>query len=176
MQTPTPDARLHGLPPVFDARARVLILGSFPSVASLGAGQYYAHPRNQFWPILATLLQQPLLDMSYDKRLAAVRAAGIAIWDVFASCERPGSLDSAIRQPEFNDIAGLCAQAPGLQRICFNGGLAGKQARLVLRQSELAGLTTCILPSTSPAHAARGLSDKLLLWHEGLALPTCAIA
>jgi TDG/mug DNA glycosylase family protein len=91
-------ARLTGLPPAVDRRARVLILGSFPSAASLAAGQYYAHPQNQFWRVLGAVIERPLKEMDYSARIAAVQAAGIAIWDVYASCERAGSLDSAIRE------------------------------------------------------------------------------
>jgi TDG/mug DNA glycosylase family protein len=76
----------------------VLVLGSFPSTASLVAQQYYAHPQNQFWRILGAVIEQPLKEMDYAARIAAVQAAGIAIWDVFATCERAGSLDSAIRE------------------------------------------------------------------------------
>lgn len=100
-------ARLSGLPPVIDRRARVLILGSFPSAASLAAQQYYAHPRNQFWRMLGAVIGQPLKDMPYAARLAAAQAAGIAIWDIYASCERAGSLDSAIRNSVANDFAAL---------------------------------------------------------------------
>jgi len=89
--------RLTGLPPLAGPDARVLILGSFPSAASLAAWQYYAHRQNQFWKILGTLLGQPLHGMDYAAKQAAVLAAGLAIGDVYASCERAGSLDSAIR-------------------------------------------------------------------------------
>ena len=98
---------LRGLPPVFDERARILILGSFPSAASLAAQQYYAHPQNLFWRIVGEVIGQPLPAMLYAERIAAVQAAGFGIWDVFASCEREGSLDSAIRASVPNDIAGL---------------------------------------------------------------------
>ncbi len=89
--------RLQGLPPLMDARSRVLILGSFPSAASLAAQQYYAHKQNQFWKILGVLLELPLPEMDYAERQAAVLAAGVGIWDVFAACTREGSLDAAIR-------------------------------------------------------------------------------
>jgi hypoxanthine-DNA glycosylase len=162
--TTVPLERLHGLAPIFDARARVLILGSFPSVASLEAGQYYAHPR-----ILGALIDRPLATMPYAQRLDHVRDAGIAIWDVFASCARPGSLDTAIRDPIFNDIARLLRDAPQLTTIGFNGGLAGKQAQHLLSGPDLIRLRSVVLPSTSPAHAGRSLVEKLALWRAGLA-------
>ena len=84
-------ARLTGLPPLIGPGARVLILGSFPSEASLAARQYYAHKQNQFWRILGAVLGQPVTTMDYAAKQAAVTAAGIAIWDVYASCERGGT-------------------------------------------------------------------------------------
>jgi len=152
--------RLYAMPPIIDQRARVLILGSFPSAASLAAQQYYAHPQNQFWRVLAALLKQPLREMDYARRQEALKNAGIAVWDVFASCERAGSLDSAIRQPEFNDFSQLQQWAPVLQRVCFNGQTAAKL------QKHLAsfGYRVSILPSTSPAHASRSLEEKTELW------------
>ena len=151
---------LQGLPPVIDARARLLILGSFPSAASLAARQYYAHPRNQFWRILGEVLEQPLKEMDYPARIAAVQAAGIGIWDVFASCERAGSLDSAIRDARPNDLAALHKAAPVLRRVCFNGRMAARR----IRDVEALGWEALILPSTSPAHAGMGFAEKAARW------------
>jgi len=164
--------RLHGLSPIIDERAEVLILGSFPSTASLAAGQYYAHKQNQFWRILGEVIGQPLKEMDYAARQAAVKAAGIAIWDVYASCEREGSLDSAIRDGEPNDfmqLKKLCeAVSPGtelaLRRVCFNGGTAGRFTRHLAPL----GFETLILPSTSPANASWSYERKLVAWREAL--------
>ena len=156
--------QLAGLPPVIDERARVLILGSFPSAASLAAQQYYAHRQNQFWRVLAAILGQPLPEMDYAAKLAAVKAAGLAIWDVYGACSREGSLDSAIRDAVPNDFARLKKNAPLLRRICFNGKTAGR----FVRQVEALGCETCILPSTSPANAGLDFEAKLALWREGL--------
>src|SRR4051794_23264192 len=98
---------LQGLPAIIDARARILILGSFPSVASLAAGQYYAHRQNHFWRILGALLDVPLPQMDYAARQETVKAAGLAIWDIYDSCRRDGSLDSAIRHARPNDFGRL---------------------------------------------------------------------
>lgn len=156
--------RLQGLPPVIDADARVLILGSFPSAASLAAEQYYGNPKNQFWRILGAVLAQPLSELDYVERIAAVRAAGIAIWDVFAACEREGSLDAAIRNARVNELAVLRKSAPALRRVCFNGRTA---ARVQATVAAL-GYEIRILPSTSPAHAGMGLEEKLRRWREAL--------
>ena len=163
--------RLQGLPPIIGAQARVLILGSFPSAASLAAQQYYAHPQNQFWRILGVVLDQPLKEMDYPARLAAVQAAGIAIWDVFASCERAGSLDSAIQKAVPNPLAALkkcppgrTALAPALRRICFNGRMAARR----IREVEALGYEAMVLPSTSPAHAGMTFDEKLARWRAAL--------
>jgi hypoxanthine-DNA glycosylase len=156
---------LTGLPPIVDARARVLILGSFPSEASLAAGQYYAHRQNQFWRILAAVLDRPLVEMDYPARCMAVMAAGLAIWDVYAGCERQGSLDTAIRAGQANDVAALRESAPALRRVCFNGQTAGKFAP---RLAAL-GLETIVLPSTSPANAGWSFDRKLDAWRKALA-------
>lgn len=166
--------RLNGLPPIIDVHARVLVLGSFPSEASLTAQQYYAHKQNQFWKILGAILDQPLFELDYVARIAAVQAAGIAIWDVYASCERAGSLDSAIRNGQPNDFARLRKSAsarrhplrPRLRRVCFNGQAAGRFAP----QLEALGFETLILPSTSPANATWSFARKLVAWREGLTL------
>ncbi len=155
---------LTGLPPVIDTRARVLILGSFPSAASLAAQQYYAHPQNQFWRIVGAVIGQSLKEMDYADRIAAVQAAGIAIWDVFAACERAGSLDTAIRDAVPNPLAELRESAPALRRICFNGRMAARR----IREVEAMGFEAVVLPSTSPAHTGMTFEDKLALWRAAL--------
>lgn len=157
---------LRGLPPIINERARVLILGSFPSEASLAAQQYYAHRQNQFWKILGAIIEQPLFGMDYAARQRAVLAAGIAIWDVYASCERAGSLDSAIRNAVSNDFLALKKSAPALRRACFNGQTAGRFAPKL----ETLGFETLILPSTSPANATWNFERKLAAWRNGLAV------
>lgn len=160
--------RLTGLPPLLGPAARVLILGSFPSEASLAARQYYAHRQNQFWKILGAVIDWPLYEMDYAAKQAAVMAAGIAIWDVYGSCERAGSLDSAIRNGVPNDFQQLenSALAGRLERVCFNGQAAGKFAP----QLQALGFETLVLPSTSPANATWSFERKLAAWREGLAV------
>lgn len=155
---------LHGLPPRIDAQARTLILGSFPSEASLKAQQYYAHRQNQFWRIMGTLLDQPLFEMDYADRWPHIHAAGIAIWDVYATCEREGSLDSDIRLGVPNDFASLKTLAPNLKRVCFNGQTAGKFQRQLVGM----GYEVLVLPSTSPAYTL-AFDKKLAVWREALA-------
>ena len=149
-----------GLPPVHDARARVLILGSFPGIASLTARAYYAHPRNQLWPILSALLQVPLTSLAYPARLDAVRSHGIAIWDVVDRCRRDGSLDAAIRDATANDFEPLLGQLPELRLVAFNGRLAARS----LPWFAARGYETITLPSTSPAYAGLRFEQKLSAW------------
>jgi len=157
-------ARLRGLDPVVDRCARTIILGSFPGAASLQAGHYYAHPRNQFWPILAAVLDEPLTSMPFEERYACLRAYRVALWDVLAACRRTGSLDSAIRDPLANDLQALNARAPVLERALFNGRSAARQEPWFRAQ----GLQTSVLPSTSPAYASMGFDQKLAAWRQAL--------
>ncbi len=161
-----PLPRLVGLPPVVSPQARLLVLGSFPGVASLAAQQYYAHPRNQFWPIVSALWglagDAALQARPYAERVHAAQARGLAIWDVYQGCVRPGSLDSAITQAELNDLAGLVAHCPQLRAIAHNGGESARHRRI----TEALGLPVFTLPSTSPANASWSLARKLAAWRE----------
>ena len=155
---------LTALPPILSRDTRVLILGSFPGVASLQAQQYYAHPRNRFWPIMGRLLGQPLPEMAYGDRTRCLLDHGIGLWDVYATCIRPGSLDSAIRDAVLNDLASLPARAPALRLVIHNGAESARR----MREVEALGLPAVRLPSTSPANARLGLDAKLVLWREAL--------
>lgn len=158
--------RLSGLAPVWRTDAELLILGSFPGSASLQAQQYYAHPRNAFWPILADCLQQPeLLQRPYEERLRVLNEARIALWDAVATCERQGSLDTAIRAAQPSDLPDLVARLPALRGIACNGTLAWTQARRALPDSPWPLLR---LPSTSPAHAGMAREAKHAAWREAL--------
>ncbi len=151
--------RKHGLAPVLARDARVLILGSFPGEASLAARQYYAHPRNHFWPILGAVLGEPLAELAYRARLARIKAHRVGLWDTIVACERRGSLDGAIRNAERGDVDRVRRAAPTLALVCFNGQTAAR-AEPVWRA---AGYATRVLPSTSPAYT-RPLDEKLAAW------------
>jgi hypoxanthine-DNA glycosylase len=157
-------ARLSGLAPVVAPGARLLVLGSFPSAASLKAQQYYAHPRNHFWPILSALWglsgDAALQHRPYAERLPVAHAHGLAIWDVYAGCEREGSLDSAIRAAELNDLPGLVRQVPTLRAIAHNGGESARHRPI----TQALGLPVAQLPSTSPANASWSFERKLAAW------------
>ena len=153
-------AVLEGLGPVVDAHTRLVVLGSFPGVASLQAQQYYRHPRNHFWPILAALWSVDLVEATYAQRLAAAREHGLGLWDVYAACEREGSLDSAIENARFNDLARLRLLAPRLRAIAHNGGESAR----AMRHTRALGLPVHRLPSTSPANASWSFERKLAAW------------
>lgn len=159
-------APLQGLAPVASTQAKLLILGSFPSVASLRDQAYYAHPRNQFWPILSAIWQpvgtQALHDWPYPERIAYAQQKGLAIWDVYANCEREGSLDSAIHNAQVNDLSGLIQRTPSLRAIAHNGGESAKHIKLTASL----GLPVYKLPSTSPANASWSFARKLAAWRE----------
>ena len=142
--------RLLGLPLVANADTRLLILGSFPGVASLRAQQYYGHPQNHFWRILGALWQLPLLERPYAERIAALLDHGLGLWDVYGACEREGSLDAAIRQGELNDLASLRRWCPALRAVAHNGGESFKHAK----HTQGLGLPVFKLPSTSAANAS----------------------
>ena len=154
--------RLQGLPPVLGPHTRLIVLGSFPGQASLKAQQYYAHPRNQFWPLLAALWGVDLQALSYEQRLALLLERGLGLWDVYASCLREGSLDSAIEAPEFNDWAELRRLSPDLQAVAHNGGESAR----AMRHTLALGSTVHRLPSTSPANASWSFERKLAAWRE----------
>lgn len=161
-----PSPAVRSFPPVADARARVLILGSMPGVESLRLQRYYAHPRNAFWPIMGKLFGAAP-ELPYAERLRRLQDAGVALWDVLAACMRSGSLDSAIDEGSIiaNDFVSFLARHGGIHSIFFNGATA---ERCFLRHSlpglEAGRLALKRLPSTSPAHAALSLDAKLQAW------------
>ena len=158
------DEPLQGLAPIAPRSARLLVLGSFPGGASLAAGQYYAHPRNHFWPILGALWGVALPALPYRARVAELRKRAVAVWDVHAACVRQGSLDSAIRDVEANDLAALVATLPALQAVAFNGATSAKIGRAQLPKAPPFALVD--LPSSSAANASQSFALKLARWLE----------
>lgn len=159
-------------PPLCNGSVSLLILGSMPGEASLAADQYYAHPRNAFWPLM-TKIYDIDLSLPYAERASALLERGVAVWDVLKSCVRHGSLDSAIvaESVAVNDFPGLFDQCPGIRKIVFNGTTAWKTYKrhvLPYLESRHAALPVVQLPSTSPAHASLDFDAKLQLWRAGL--------
>ena len=161
-----PGPLLEGLPPIVDDGARILILGNMPSAMSLAAQQYYGNPRNAFWRITADIYG---FDASapYSDRSAALRASGVAVWDVLRHCRRHGSLDSAVEPDSMvaNDFESFFDTQRGIVRVFFNGAAAEKNF------TRLAGIERDLiyrrLPSTSPAQTMR-YEAKLRAWRDTL--------
>jgi hypoxanthine-DNA glycosylase len=154
--------RLVGLPAVAGPETRLLVLGSFPGVASLQAQQYYGHPRNHFWPLLSAIWGEDLVALPYAARIAALRRHGVGLWDVYAACRREGSLDSAIEAAEPNDLAALHAGLLALRAIAHNGGESARSMKI----TAALGLPVYRLPSTSPANASWSFERKRAAWTE----------
>lgn len=156
---------IESFAPIADCQARILILGSIPGLASLKAGQYYAHPRNQFWRILGELLGfDPQAD--YADKIQALCNAGIALWDVVQACHRPGSLDAAIDKQSIvaNDFTDFFHSHPHIDKIFCNGATADQTFRRLVLPTLSQPLQLQRLPSTSPAHAGMSFEQKLVRW------------
>ena len=178
IEHPRPEEASESFPPICAPDAGILVLGSMPGVQSLQAQQYYAHPRNAFWPILMQVLGvvtdygAPL--PSYEARVQHMRQHRIAVWDVLQYCERPGSLDASIRRDTMvlNDFGAFLQQHPRIRRICFNGATAAtlfeRHATPLLQGLNLLPAERLRLPSTSPAHAGMTRQDKLSAWRDAL--------
>ncbi len=152
--------------PVANADAKLLILGSMPGVASLKAGQYYAHPRNLFWRIIGELLDAGT-DPSYAQRVQALKSARIALWDVLQSCTRQGSLDSSIDDGSLipNDFVAFFLRHPNITHVFFNGAKAEQCYRKHVQPvAGMGHIEYLRLPSTSPAHASMPYQRKLDAW------------
>lgn len=162
----------ESFPPIVGQTPRLLILGSLPGAESLARQQYYAKPQNVFWRIMGDLVDAGP-GLAYAERQERLAEAGIALWDVCRAAHRTGSLDSAIRDPEPNDIGGLLAAHPTIRLIGFNGRFAETLFARVIRQridpDRALGIATVLLPSTSPAHAGLPYPAKLERWREALA-------
>jgi double-stranded uracil-DNA glycosylase len=162
-----------GFPPVEAKRARILILGTLPGVESIRRGEYYAHPRNAFWPIMGALFGAGP-EIPYVQRLRRLAAQGVLLWDVLQTTHRPGSRDAAIHPRRLvpNSIPVLLARHPELKMIAFNGGAAEalfKRHVLPACDPRMRAVPRVRLPSTSPAHAALSQARKLAVWRAALA-------
>ena len=161
VSSPSRMKRIRSFEPIVGRRFHVLVLGTMPGPKSHAAGEYYAHPQNAFWRFVAPWGAAP--EASYRERCAALKRAGIGLWDVLASCEREGALDQHIRRPELNDFQGLLGRRRSLRLILCNDK---KAYDLFRRFVELPRPIECrALPSTSPANARRGKEEE---WHGAL--------
>jgi len=159
--------QVQSFAPIIGASPRIVILGSMPGIASLEAVQYYAHPRNVFWPIMGELFGFDHA-IDYEARIQQIEALPIILWDSLKACHRPGSLDSNIDDDtaEANDFPRLLRQYPGIRAILFNGATSEKYFRkLALPLLPMADHIELIrMPSTSPANAGMNFEQKLATW------------
>lgn len=158
---------VYSFAPISNPSASILILGSMPGVASLKAHQYYAHPRNAFWPIMGDLFNFDANE-PYTTRTQALKNANVALWDVLKECERPGSLDSSIKNGSrvANDFVAFFKQHTHIRLIAFNGAEAEKSFRKYVPAIEDFPNTHIVrLPSTSPAHTMP-LKQKMTAWRD----------
>lgn len=150
----------HPFPPFYSTHSAILILGSFPSVASRKAGFYYHHPQNRFWKVIAALTQESVPE-SIEAKKALLAKHHIALWDVIEQCSIKGSSDASIHDVKASDIQNLLQQSP-IERIFANGKTAGKLYEKWCEPFTCKSITT--LPSTSPANAAYDMQRLLTLW------------
>ncbi len=172
------DHYIESLPPVLPKAPKILILGSMPGVESLRRGEYYAFPRNFFWPIMYHLLEvrrDPWMD-TYRERIDILLSHDIALWDVLYRCKREGSLDHTIRDTAYNPITDLLEQNPSIKALFCNGTTSFSHLRRMVKSdisSEAGGslswrgdVTVYKMPSTSPVPSRkyRNLQDRLKEW------------
>lgn len=157
----------EGFPPIANAAAEVLVLGSLPGRKSLLEKKYYAHPRNAFWPVMHEIFG---VTGSYEQRCECLMRHRVAVWDVLRASVRPGSMDADIRQETAaaNDIETFLGEHPCVRGIAFNGKKAAKLFQDLVPKEHVSGLRLISLPSTSPAYAAMRFAGKLELWKSGL--------
>lgn len=157
--------QVESFAPIADEHARVLVLGSMPSLASLEAGEYYGHARNAFWPLMGELFGFDA-GLPYAARVECLKGARVAVWDVLQSCRRAGSLDSAIESSSEvpNEIEGLLQSSPKLGAVFLNGRKAEQGWRRYFAPKLGDSLPSSTLPSTSPAMASLNFAGKLAAW------------
>jgi TDG/mug DNA glycosylase family protein len=164
MNTDSEPGRIRGFEPIVGREPRALVLGTAPSELSLEKGQYYAHPRNDFWRIMEALFSggRPL---AYAERVEMLKQSDVALWDVLREADRVGSLDANIKRPVPNDIAGLLRDYPSIRAVFFNGAAAERlfSAHVSSSLSD-STLRSVRLPSTSPANASISFALKRVAW------------
>ena len=157
-----PLAPLPGLGPVMAADTRTLILCSYPGKDAFEKNEYYPGPQNQFWELMSAVLNQPLIQKDYERRLKVLLSCGIGLWDIISACRSRGSLKTVLLETRPEHLAWLREEWPLLTKICFNGQPAGEYAPLF----EEAGFVTRILPSSSFVYSKQSLETKLEQWRD----------
>lgn len=153
--------KIHSFPSLCNPEATVLLLGTMPGVQSLAMNQYYGHPQNNFWKLVATVFEEEI-PTDYNQKKEMLQRNKIAVWDVLQACERQGSLDSAIMKEVPNDFTQFLNEHPNIKLIAFNGQKAASFFKKHVKLTKEYALIT--LPSTSPANAGKSFEKKLEEW------------
>ena len=158
---------IYSFEAVINENSRILILGSLPGAKSLAMNQYYADPRNQFWPIIYAVLKNSETDYNYEARIKVILDHGLALWDVVHQAERTGSLDKNIKKETANDIPQLVQKYPRIKRIILGGGKAAKIFNYYFPDI---GIETITVPSTSPIPGKyiKSLDEKIQIWRDAI--------
>ena len=150
----------HSIPPIYNEQSSILILGSFPSVKSREQGFFYGHPQNRFWKVLSCLYGEKTPQTIDEKRWFLMNK-GIAVWDVIASCEINGSMDSTIKNVIPNDLS-LILETGHIRHIFVNGQTAKKlYDQYIFPKTAIEAVA---LPSTSSANAAWNFERLTEAW------------
>ena len=152
-------------PPIITEETETLILGSLPGAESLRRQQYYAHPRNRFWRIIASLAERNYTE-DYKLRIEMLTVLRLGLWDVAARAIRPGSLDSDITGETPNDVPLLLKGHPNIKTVIFNGRKAQALYQKYFTGTE--GIRYIYLPSTSPANAGFSFDRLLSAWRSAV--------
>lgn len=158
---------LKSFEPIVNQKTTRIVVGTMPGIASLEVKEYYAHPRNAFWKIMAELFNGGAEFADYDSKKRCALEHGVGIWDSLQFCQRIGSLDSNITDEVPNDFPKLLAANPQVCKLLFNGQNAYKFFKKY-HQDILKNIGFEILPSTSPANATKTFSYKLEVWGKAL--------
>ncbi|MDR2734043.1 MAG: DNA-deoxyinosine glycosylase [Spirochaetota bacterium] len=158
----------HAFPPIAAHNPKVLILGTFPSQISRAKGEYYGNPQNKFWKILFEVFGIEFMNPDYTQKKQLLFNHNLALWDVIASCDIKGALDSNIRNPVYNKALPEFIQSHGILAIAFNGKNAHTIFHRWIKTPETADIREFILPSTSPANARLSYAGKLAAWAAAL--------
>ncbi|GEL08245.1 G/U mismatch-specific uracil-DNA glycosylase [Salisediminibacterium halotolerans] len=158
----------YGLKPVLKKNTRIVVLGSMPSERSIEYQQYYGHPRNHFWYIMAEIFQEPFPSMNYQTKLARLTDRGVGLWDVIASCDRRGSADQRITNEQYNPLENLLSYPEKLCALALNGTKATDSLRKWENIHEVLPFERKQLPSTSPVPGknVKSFAEKTMLWRE----------
>lgn len=153
-------AVVHPIPPFFDEKSKILILGSFPSVKSREEMFFYGHPQNRFWRTIAAVYGKSVPQNIREKK-ELLKELNIAVWDVIGSCEICKSSDSSIKNVKANDLSQILKSC-NIEKIFVNGKTAEKYYKKYI-EKEIDRKAVC-LPSTSPANAAFSLERLIETW------------